>query len=174
MPKLSGLQFFKSLNNPPLVIFTTAYPEYAVEGFEVNAIDYLLKPFPFERFLKAVNKATEVIASKNSSNSKDDYILLKADKKIHRVIVAEITNLESLGDYIRVYYGDKSIVVNDTLNNLLNQLPDKQFIRVHKSHVISVDKFDEIEGNIIKIGERKIPIGQTYKADFFSIIKNNK
>lgn len=170
MPKLSGMKFYKSLTNPPFVIFTTAYPEYAVEGFEVNAVDYLLKPFPFERFLKAVNKATETIINKNYETNNPDFILLKADKKIHRVILNDIFYLESIGDYVKVHFGTKCIIVHDTFQNLLSQLPSNQFIQVHKSYAISLSKFETIEGNMIKVGDKNIPIGHTYKNEFLNQI----
>ncbi len=174
MPKLSGMNFYKSLINPPYVIFTTAYPEYAVEGFEVNALDYLLKPFPFERFLKAVNKANETINNKKVEVNNSNFILLKADKKLHRVNVDEISYLESIGDYVKVYHGKNCIIVHETFQNLLNQLPKDQFIRVHKSFAVSLKKVDIIEGNMIKICEKCIPIGQTYRNDFFNYIFKNK
>jgi DNA-binding LytR/AlgR family response regulator len=177
MPRLSGMSFYKSLSNPPYVIFTTAYPEFAVEGFEVNAIDYLLKPFPFERFLKAKNKAIEVInrnldwVSKEYS-SENDFLLLRSDKKIHRVQIQDITYLEAIGDYVKVHFAMKSIVVHDTFQNLLSQLPENRFIRVHKSYAISIEKFELIEGNTIKIREHTIPIGQAFRAVFMDRIKN--
>jgi DNA-binding LytR/AlgR family response regulator len=171
MPKISGMNFYKSLTNPPFVIFTTAYSEFAVEGFEVSAVDYLLKPFPFERFLKAVNKAIETINKKFETNN-SGFILLKADKKIHRVILNDISYLESIGDYVKVHYGTKCIIVHETFQNLLSQLPNNQFIQVHKSYAISLNKFETIEGNMIKIGDKNIPIGQTYRNEFLSFIKS--
>jgi DNA-binding LytR/AlgR family response regulator len=174
MPKLSGMKFYKSLTNPPFVIFTTAYPEFAVEGFEVNAVDFLLKPFPFERFLKAVNKAIDVL--KNQSNEKyyNEYILLKSDKKIHRVTINEIFHLEAVGDYVKVFFNGKTIMVHDTFQNLLNQLPANLFVRVHKSHAIAVNKIDIIEGNMVKIKDKYIPIGQTYRNEFINLIKGGE
>lgn len=172
MPRLSGMKFYKLLSNPPFVIFTTAYPEFAVEGFEVNAVDYLLKPFPFERFLKAVNKAVEIINTKKHENNTTDFILMKSDKKIHRVIINDITHLEAIGDYVKVHFGYKYILVHDTFQNLLNQLAENQFIRVHKSYAISINKFEVIEGNMIKINDKSIPIGQTYRNEFMKLIKS--
>ncbi len=164
MPKLNGMDFYKSLINPPLVIFTTAYPEYALDGFEVEAVDYLLKPFPFSRFLKAINKATHQL--KNSTQqSIDDFITLKADKKIHRIDHDEIIRLESIGDYVKVFYKDTHILVHDTLQNILNKLPAQIFIRVHKSHVVNFFKLDSAEGNMLHIGTENVPIGATYKSD---------
>ena len=172
MPKLSGLKFYKSLTNPPYVIFTTAYPEYAVEGFEVDAIDYLLKPFPFERFLKAVNKAINKFDGSKQENHEYSFILLKSDKKLYRVVIDEINFLEALGDYVKVYYSDKSILVHDTFQNMLSQLPENEFIRVHKSFAIAFNKLEVIEGNMIKIKDKSIPIGQTYRSEFINLVKS--
>lgn len=171
MPKLSGMTFYKSLKNPPYVIFTTAYPEYAAEGFEVDAIDYLLKPFPFDRFLKAINRALERIAQLRIKTVSEEYILLKADKKLHRINLSTISHLEALGDYVKVFYQNSFILVHDTLQRLLDQLPVKDFIRVHKSYVISTSNISYVEGNQVKIGELEIPIGQKYKDDLMLYLK---
>jgi len=173
MPKLSGMKFYRSLVNPPYVIFTTAYPEYAVEGFEVEAIDYLLKPFPFERFLKAINKAIDKLKNQESNQSEADYILLRADKKIHRIIISEIFLVEALGDYVKVYFEEKYIVVHDTFQNLLSQLPGDRFFRIHKSYAVSLSSVKSIEGNQISIGNKTIPIGQLYKSDFLNRLRSD-
>lgn len=169
MPKLSGIQFYKSLTNPPFVIFTTAYPEYAVEGFEVDAIDYLLKPFSFERFLKSVNKALNIF---NQKDNNIPFIVLKSDKKLYRVNLSDINYLEALGDYVKVDFLCQSIIVHDTFQNLLTQLGESNLVRVHKSFAISLNKFDHIEGNRIKIQDKSIPIGQKYRADLLKIISS--
>jgi len=174
MPKLSGMKFYKSLNKPPYVIFTTAYPEFAAEGFEVDAIDYLLKPFPFDRFIKAVNRAIERITKPERKTTSAEYILLKADKKLHRVNLSDISHLEALGDYVKVFYIDTFILVHDTLQRLLDQLPKNDFIRIHKSYVISTGNISYVEGNQVRIGEREIPIGQTYRDNFLELFKGNK
>ena len=171
MPKLSGIKFYKSLSNPPFVIFTTAYPEYAVEGFEVDAIDYLLKPFSFERFLKSVNKALNIINQKDNINHVP-FIVLKSDKKLFRVNLSDINYLEALGDYIKVDYMNQTIMVHDTFQNLLSQLGESNLIRVHKSFAISLNKFDHIDGNLIKIKDKSIPIGQKYRSDLLTIINS--
>jgi len=174
IPKLSGMKFYRSLVNPPYVIFTTAYPEYAVEGFEVDAIDYLLKPFPFERFLKAVNKAIEKFKDQEFSQVGKDFILLRADKKIHRIIVSDIFLLEAVGDYVKVYFGETHILVHDTFQNILSQLPDNSIVRVHKSYAVSIRYIESIEGNQICIGSKTIPIGQKYKSDFLRKFKSDE
>ncbi len=173
MPKLSGMKFYKSLNNPPYVIFTTAYPEFAAEGFEVDAIDYLLKPFPFDRFLKAVNRANDRISKLENKSTPGEYILLKADKKLHRINLSDISHLEALGDYVKVFYNDSFILVHETLQRLLDQLPETEFIRIHKSYVISTGNISYVEGNQVKIGAYEIPIGQKYRDGFMDFINNS-
>lgn len=159
MPKLSGINFYKTLVHKPQVIFTTAYPDHAVEGFELEAIDYLLKPFSFERFMKAVNKIKPV-----SHTPSSDYIMLKADKKTHKINYDQITHFESIGDYVKVYLQDgKVLIVSDTLKKLEEELPNQVFMRVHKSYIISIPKLEYIEGNQIQLSGIKIPIGQSYR-----------
>jgi DNA-binding LytR/AlgR family response regulator len=171
MPRLSGMQFYKSLSNPPAVIFTTAYSEYALEGFEVDAADYLLKPFSFERFYHAVNRILDKL--KNSRPEKEEgHILLKADKKIHRVKLSDILYLEGLGDYVKVHFSGSFLVVHDTIKDLLELLPGT-FLRVHKSFVVSLGSINYIEGNMTKVGERDIPIGQKYKEEFLVALKSS-
>ena len=171
LPRLSGLNFLKTLDRPPMVIFTTAYPEYAVEGFESNAVDYLVKPFSFERFLKAVNKAIEKArysqnqAEIQSFDSRQDFILLRADKKLYKVILSEILYIEATGDYLKVFYADKHLVVHGTINGFLEKIPRGEFIRVHKSFIISINQINYIEGNQIRIGSTFIPIGRSYKEE---------
>jgi len=170
LPRLSGLNFLKALNHPPMVIFTTAYPEYAVEGFETDAIDYLVKPFSFERFLKAVNKAINVQHSKVQpeqarTDKLQDFILLKADKKLYQVPLSEIQYIEACGDYIKVVYDNKTLVVHETINGILEKLPVDNFIRVHKSFIIARSRISYIEGNQIKIGSVFIPIGRSFKEE---------
>jgi len=171
MPKLSGLAFYKSLTKRPYVIFTTAYPQYAIEGFELDAVDYLLKPFPFERFLKSVNKALSIFQQPIPLGNNNGFLILKSDKKLYRVEIKELLYLEAFGDYIKVHCTDKSIIVHDTLQGLLDQLPDQDFIRIHKSFAIALHKIDHIEGNLVHLENVTVPIGQTYRAEFFNLIK---
>lgn len=157
MPQLSGLSFYKTLVNKPKVIFTTAYAEHAVEGFELNATDYLLKPISFERFEKAVEK---VLLSTSTSQ---DFMMLKADKRIHKINFNQIRYFESIGDYVKVHIEDKStLIISDTLKKLIRELPSI-FLRVHKSYIINTTKLEFIEGNSIRLGEENIPIGQSYR-----------
>lgn len=172
LPKLSGINFIKTLSRPPLVIFTTAYPEYAVEGFELNAVDYLLKPFSFERFLKAVNRALEKLNSENTlvAEEKMLHIFLKSDKKIHKVDLESIQYIEAIGDYMKVVTDAGQLVVNETMKKLLEDLPSKLFIRVHKSFIISRSRIKFIEGNYVQVEGKSIPIGATYRGDVLASI----
>lgn len=167
LPKLSGINFIKTLIHSPLIIFTTAYPEFAVEGFELNAIDYLLKPFSFERFLKAVNKALEKLTASTQNNDSDKitFIFLKADKKIHKVDLASIRYIEAIGDYMKLVTDSGQLIINETMKKLQEELPGKSFIRVHKSFIISRNKIRFIEGNYVQVEDKSIPIGATYRND---------
>ena len=172
LPKLSGINFIKTLSQPPLVIFTTAYPEYAVEGFELNAVDYLLKPFSFERFLKAIHRAFEKLNAGNNAvlEEKSSHIFLKSDKKIHKVDLQTIQYIEAIGDYMKVVTDAGQLIVNETMKKLQDDLPVKYFIRVHKSFIISRNKIRFIEGNYVQLGDKSIPIGATYRNEVLAVI----
>ena len=166
MPKISGLNFYKSLSNPPNVIFTTAYPQYAVDGFEVNAIDYLLKPFSLERFLNAVAKVAEKLKNETLNKEGIPHLIVKSNKVIHKVIIDTILYVEALGDYVKIQLENDHIVTHSTFTNILNLLPASQFIRTHKSFAINIRKLNSVSGNRISIGDYIVPIGQKYKAAF--------
>ena len=173
LPKLSGINFIKTLVHSPLIIFTTAYPEFAVDGFELNAIDYLLKPFSFERFLKAVNRAVEklnVPSAQNATENNISFIFLKAEKKIHRVELETIHYIEAIGDYMKVVTESGQLIVNETMKKLLEELPARSFMRVHKSFIISRNKIKYIQGNYIQVEDKSIPIGATYRTEVLSSI----
>jgi DNA-binding LytR/AlgR family response regulator len=160
MPKLSGISFLKSLKHPPKVILTTAYSEYALEGYELDVIDYLLKPFSFERFLKAVTKASALM------EEKEPVIVIKADGKSYRIKERDILFIESMGDYITLHTSDQKLTFNQTLKSFVQELSSDSFIRVHKSYVISMAHIDYVEGNIIHIKDREVPVGKSFKAEF--------
>ncbi len=173
LPKLSGINFIKTLIHSPLIIFTTAYPEFAVEGFELNAVDYLLKPFSFERFLKAVNKALEKLNAspiQNSNENEISFIFLKADKKIHRIELGTIHYIEAIGDYMKVVTDSGQLIVNETMKKLQEELPVKSFMRVHKSFIISRNRIKYIEGSYIQVEDKSIPIGATYRNEVLTSI----
>ncbi|KAF0238745.1 MAG: two-component system response regulator LytR/AlgR [Prolixibacteraceae bacterium] len=178
MPKLNGIAFLKTLKNPPLVIFTTAYSEYALDGFELNVVDYLKKPFSFERFCKAYFRAEELLLLKQAALKPDlvqkqnDFLFVKADKKTMKVKITDILYIEGLGDYIKLYMSDKKLITNLSMKKIENLLPPEIFYRIHKSFIISLDKIESIEGNMVKINNAKLPIGSLYRHDFMLFIKN--
>lgn len=166
MPKITGLEFYKSLQNPPKVIFTTAYSQYAVDGFEVNAVDYLLKPFSFNRFLKAIQK---VVIAEPKPNSLDSIIFIKSNKVLHRIKTKEIEYIEAFGDYVKIHLYDKTITTNSTFSKILKDLPNT-IERCHKSFAVNISKINSVTGNIIYINEKTIPIGQKFKTDFIKML----
>jgi DNA-binding LytR/AlgR family response regulator len=176
MPSVSGISFVMSLTNPPIIIFTTAYSEFAAEGFELNAADYLVKPFSFDRFMKAVNKSMLLLrmSANESITESTPYLFFKVDKKLKKVNVADILYLEATGDYVKLFLKKEMILINDTLKNLVDQLPHKLFVRVHKSYVISLDHLQFVEGNYARIGDIDIPVGATYKETFIGLLQDRK
>jgi len=157
MPGLSGISFARSLTHTPLIIFTTAYPQFAVEGFELNAVDYLVKPYSFERFMKAVNRGLQLLNQESATTASSRKIILKADKKIYAVEPSEILYLEGQGDYVRIVLQDKKLMVHETLKHLTEILPDEEFMRIHKSYVVNLKQISFIEGNQVRIGEQLVP-----------------
>ena len=163
MPKLSGIGFVKSLKEPPLFVFVTAYPEFAVEGFEVDAVDYLLKPVSFERFRASVNRILERVSAKNENRNHPGHIMLRADKKNYKVDFDEILFLEAQGDYVKFVTSKESLMVHGTMKDFFAQLPSEKFEQIHKSYVIALSKVVYLEGNRVKIGEHKIPVSINYR-----------
>lgn len=174
MPKLSGISFLKTLETPPLIIFTTAYSQFAIDGFELDAIDYLLKPFSFERFVKAVNKAVERMGQTESKpDSDDNFLLVKSDKRIFRVQLEDIKYFQSNGDYLKVVCHNKTIVSHQTLKGIAELIPEKEFIRIHKSYIVSLKYLTYVEGNQVKLADEFLPIGNTYKENLLGRLKVN-
>lgn len=176
LPSLSGVNFLRSLHQPPPVIFTTAYQDFALEGFELNAVDYLLKPFSFERFMKAVNKVLviQTARSNNANEEIEDAIFIKVDKRLVRVPLVDILSLEAVDDYVRLSAKGKEYLTNNTLKHLGEQLPSTHFIRVHKSYIVSKSAIEYIEGNYIKLAGKEIPIGAAYKEEVQGLFKGRK
>ena len=170
MPKLRGLDFLKTLTKPPKTIITTAYKEHALEGFELNVIDYILKPFSFDRLVKAVNKVSETQTTKTIikevSNSTDSSVrfFVKGDKKHHQIDLNDLLYIEAYGNYTKLFLKEEMIVSHEKISHYENILKASNFLRVHKSFIIAIDKIKFIEGNRILIKDNKIPIGQTYKS----------
>ncbi len=177
MPKITGVQFAKSIKDIPPVIFTTAYSNYAVEGFELDAVDYLVKPFTFERFLKAASKAYSLHKLKNNSqieintNNKADYIFVKSEYKNIKINFKDILYIEGLSDYIKIHLlnGEK-ILSLQSLKAFNEKLPNS-FIRIHRSFIISFDKIKSIQKNRVFIGNKELSVGESYKEEFLKIIE---
>ncbi len=173
MPKLSGISMVKAMKDPPMIIFTTAYPEFALEGFNLDAVDYLVKPISFERFMKAVNKAIKMAEfSRNRENGENGYITVKSDKKIYRIPYNDIIFIQSIGDFVKIHTGQKVIINNETLRNLELTLPPRLFIRTHKSYILGIRHIRFIEGNQVKIGNETLPIGLTFRDSFLEKFRN--
>ncbi len=174
MPEISGLSFAKSINKNIKVIFTTAYREYAVDGFNLQAVDYLLKPISFQRILQAVNKylgentvvetslATEIIQEKN------DFIFVRSDRKMVKINFSEINYIESLSDYIKFHLKDKIIITRETISNIEAKLPQKEFIRIHRSYIVSISKINSFTNEFIEIHKKALPISRSYKKEVLS------
>ena len=173
LPTISGISFLKTLHNPPLIIFTTAYPDFAIEGFELDAVDYLLKPFSLERFVKAMNKARERL-SRQTADTEEHPIFVKVDKKLYRVSTDEILYIEALDDYVKIVSDGRDLLTNNTLKNIQEELPPSRFIRVHKSYIVCIDRIEYIEGNYIRVAGKEIPIGAVYKDELLSLHKGKK
>ncbi|HQW55049.1 MAG TPA: LytTR family DNA-binding domain-containing protein [Saprospiraceae bacterium] len=183
MPEMTGVDFLKSLEEPPLTILCTAYPNFAVEGFELNAVDYLLKPVSLERFQKAIQKATELLNVKSDNKQIDklkdaDYFFVKADKKLIKVNYENILYIEGLKDYVIIRTDQSKIITLQTMKSLEEKLPDTKFIRIHRSFIVSVDKINAVIGNMIEViekGQSKlIPIGKNYRDELTEIVNQNK
>lgn len=170
MKKLSGIQFLESLDIKPKVIITTAYNEYALKGYELNVVDYLLKPFTFERFLKSVDKVYELLREINAPNSKE-YIFVKTEYRIERIDFKNILYIQGMKDYLQIHTIDKKIMTLQTFKNLLEILPNFDFQRVHNSYIVSISKIENIEKNRIRIGNSLIPISDSYRDSFFNVLK---
>ncbi len=179
MPELTGMQLMKVLDNPPQVIFTTAYDSFAIKSYELDAVDYLLKPIEFDRFLKAIEKSWKRIERGQSlevnkvdqRSTKDTFIFIKTEHRVQRVEISEILYIEGMKNYLRVVTRTDKFMTLQNFKSICELLPVNQFMRVHKSFVVAVDKIDSIERSRIRIGKQLIPIGDTYKKDFDQLVK---
>jgi two-component system LytT family response regulator len=184
MPELTGIQFLRIANGKAKVILTTAYSQYALEGYELDVIDYLLKPIAFDRFYKAVQKAQAVLqpaqataqpiqpepAQPKQQDLLSDFIFVKTEHKIQKVYLNDILFIEGLKDYISIFTAAERIITLQNMKKMEDALPTKYFIRVHKSYIVSINKIDSIERSRIFIGEKIIPVGDTYRDEFFKIV----
>lgn len=187
MPQLTGIDFLKTLNKPPLVIFTTAYSNYAIEGFELNALDYLLKPISMERFLKAVNKAMDQLdlqqrdkapAPHSEQEDRPEFIFVKADKKLVKINFDDVVYIEGLKDYVIIKLDASRVITLQTMKSLEDKLPTAIFKRIHRSFIVNLNKVHAIVGNMVEVMEKgqakHLPIGKNYRDELLDLINQNR
>lgn len=181
MDDFTGIQLLEALQNAPKVILTTAYDEYALKGYELNISDYLLKPISFDRFIKSVEKVyteiekeskVELVEMRNGSVSENEFIFVKSDYKLQKVRFEDIQYIEGMKDYLRIVTSFKRLMVLQNFKKMEEALPNAKFIRVHKSYIVAVDKIDSIGKKSLIVGEQQIPIGESYKKEFFEFLEN--
>ncbi|MEO0898778.1 MAG: LytTR family DNA-binding domain-containing protein [Bacteroidota bacterium] len=182
MPKLTGIDLLKNISNPPKVIFTTAYRDYALEGYELNVVDYLLKPISFDRFLRAVNKVLQDQQKDEAAprtgevaeggGKSDSFIYLKSDKKMVKVMLDDILYIESLKDYIRVFTAEKSVTAYQRISYMEEKLPAGKFIRVHRSFIINLKKVEAYTTPAVEVAGKEIPIGRNYRQDVLKALND--
>lgn len=180
MPQITGVDFVRSLANPPKIIFTTAYRDYAIEAFDLNVVDYLLKPISFERFTKAINNFLESESIKNNATplqeipeqKNREFIFLKADKKHYKVNLNDILYFESLGDYVIAFTTNKKIVTKERIGKLLENLSKEQFLQIHRGYLVSIAKIESVGPGYIEIDKKKLPVGRNFKAEVSRLIQN--
>ncbi len=180
MEEISGIQFLKLLKNPPHVIFTTAYENYALQGFELEATDYLLKPFLFERFVKAVNKvhkiklaeSSNIGTSENRTEAINDFMFVKSGFEHRKVNYSDIKYIEGQGDYLKIVTTQGNIMTLQSFKNISRLLPEGEFVRIHKSYIVSLRHIDSIERNRVKIGNETLSVSETYGKPFFKLLKS--
>jgi len=176
MPKLTGIDFLKSLSKPPMVIFTTAYPNYALQGYELDVIDYLLKPYPFDRFLKAVNKAKDRFELEHPSPTDQsklenaDYFFVKTDQKLEKVVTNDIYFIQAMENYVIIHTSSQKIMSLMTMKSMEEKLPTSQFLRIHKSYLVNINKVESIEGNCLNVKSKQLPISRQNKQEVLSKI----
>jgi two-component system, LytTR family, response regulator len=176
MPQLNGNDFLKTLKNPPRIIFTTAYPEYALEGYELDAVDYLLKPVPFDRFLKALNKVYQHTAIKtepaaaNDEKKNESFVYFRADRKMVKIMLQDILYIESMKDYVKVFTTSSTIITKQSISSVEAMLPEKDFIRTHRSFIVAMSKIKSFTSELIEIGKTEIPVGKLYRNGVMKVL----
>lgn len=167
MPKITGIDFLRSLNKAPMVIFTTAYPNYALQGYELDVIDYLVKPYPFDRFLKAVNKAKDMatLQSGHYESNAAAYFFVKTEHKLERVVTEEICYVQGMENYVVIHTLDQKIICLMTMKSMEERLPKAGFIRIHKSYIVNIKRVQAIEGNMIHVKSVQLPISRQKKQE---------
>jgi DNA-binding LytR/AlgR family response regulator len=172
MPSVNGIDFYKSIGRKIMVIFTTAHAEFAVEGFNINALDFLLKPIRKERFEQALQKAREQFElQQKSTDPSEAFLLIRADYSLHRIKVEDILLIEGLDDYLKIHLPEQKVVVTRmTMKNMMTELAHSEFVRVHKSFIVPMKKIDKVRNRVIFIGNREVPIGNSYEEEFMKIL----
>lgn len=171
MPKLTGVDFLRNLSAPPLVIFTTAYPEYAIQGYELDVLDYLLKPISFSRFLKAALKAQDYfLKTKRGSETSEEFFFIKSNQKLEKIKMADVLYIEAMSNYITVHTKQKKYVAYLTFKGIEQKLPSRQFIRIHKSFLVSVNAIQTIDINEVKLENCSLPISKSYREEVMNRI----
>ncbi len=180
MPQITGIEFLKTLKNPPKVIITTAYREYALEGFELDVVDFLLKPITFERFLKSVNKYYQSVQEDvpaerpvipTNGNAEDAFIYVKENKKVLKVHLNDILYVEGLSEYVQIYTTDKKIITKTSMTNMAEKLPENSFMRIHKSYIVSLSKIEAFTSSSIEVPGKELPIGRSYKNAVLEVLQ---
>lgn len=188
MPELTGIAFLQSLSQKPVTIFTTAYTEYAVKGYELSVLDYLVKPISFERFFQAVNRASEYIGHLQQNpktgltdqnpvvrhSSSQDFIFVKSDYRIHKIQYDDIDYIEAYGEYILIFTGKEKVMTLVPLGRIEGLLPSPRFVRVHRSFMINFSKIDSIQGNTVYLKGKEIPVSKTYRENFMNLVNRNQ
>jgi DNA-binding LytR/AlgR family response regulator len=174
MPYVTGIDFLKNITAPPKVIFTTAYEKYALQGFELEVLDYLMKPISFERFMRASNKAFDYFKAQQVPPAGEDYIFVKADSKLEKIHFSDILFIEALENYVAIYTREKKVITHLTLKMLQEKLPAGAFIQPHKSYLVAIGKINSIEGNILHVLHYQVPISKYQKEEVMEKIVNSK
>jgi len=175
MPKITGIDFLKNLSNPPLVIFTTAFPEYAIEGYELNVMDYLLKPISFERFFKSVLKVQAYLSLRlrHEVTQVENYFFIKSNQKIEKVLIEDILYVEALSNYVILYTKNKKHIVYMSFKGMESQLPEGLFIKIHKSYIVAVNAIQTIDNNEVILADHILPISKSYRTQVMQRIEKN-
>jgi two-component system, LytTR family, response regulator len=179
MPQLNGIDFLKTLKHPPKIIFTTAYSEYALEGYELDVVDYLMKPIRFDRFLKAVNKAFPVNDLKQTFSEPllqhekgiGAFVYFRADRKMVKVLLNDILYIESMKDYVKVFTNSNTLITKQSISSVETMLPEKKFVRTHRSYIVSIDKIKSFTNEVLEIGKVEIPIGKLYRNSVLRLLE---
>jgi DNA-binding LytR/AlgR family response regulator len=174
MPYLSGIELLKSLSHPPKVVFTTAYDKYAMDGYELEVLDYLLKPVSFERFLRTANKVFDYFNLQQQAGTQPDYFFVKADSKLEKINIADILFIESLENYVAIYTATRKVITHLTLKAVQERLPADRFVQPHKSYLVAISKITAIEGNTLNIEQFQVPVSKYQKEEVMEKILNNR